>query len=87
MGSLPGRRPRSGAFQQLKDRRDVTSSDGLAPVFKLLTDHGYVCPMDLIGQRQGRPGPTPEVYAVNRFGYEPLRRSPPNLHRSAGVDR
>jgi hypothetical protein len=54
---------RTQVFQQLKDKRDVTSSDGLAGVFKLLTDHGYVRPMDPTGQ--GRPGPTPEVYAVN----------------------
>jgi len=41
----------------------VTSSDGLAPVFKLLTDHGYIRPLDPNGQ--GKPGPTPEAYAVN----------------------
>ncbi|MEO2090795.1 MAG: DUF3987 domain-containing protein, partial [Gemmataceae bacterium] len=54
---------RTEAFQQLKDRRDVVSSESLAPVFKLLTDYGYVRPVD--GAASGRPGPVPEVYAVN----------------------
>ena len=54
---------RNEAFQQLKDRRDVTSTESLAEVFKVLTDHGYIRPMDPTGT--GRPGPVPEVYAVN----------------------
>ena len=54
---------RTEAFQQLKDKRDVTSTDALTDVFKVLTDHGYIRPMDPTGT--GRPGPVPEVYAVN----------------------
>jgi hypothetical protein len=54
---------RTEAFQQLKDRRDVTGTDSLADVFKVLTDHGYIRPVDPTGT--GRPGPVPEVYAVN----------------------
>lgn len=49
--------------QQLKDRRDVSSSDGLAPVFKLLTDQRYIRPLDPNGQ--GKTGPTPEAYCFN----------------------
>ena len=33
------------------------------PVFKLLTDHGNISPLDPTGQ--GKPGSLPEVYAVN----------------------
>ena len=54
---------RTEAFQQLKDKRDVTSTEALTDVFKVLTDHGYIRPMDPTGT--GRPGPVPEVYAVN----------------------
>ncbi len=54
---------RTEAFQQLKDKRDVTSTDALTDVFKVLTDHGYIRPMDPTGS--GKPGPVPEVYAVN----------------------
>lgn len=54
---------RTEAFQQLKDRRDVTSTDSLADVFRVLTDHGFIRPADPFGN--GRPGPAPEVYAVN----------------------
>ena len=54
---------RTEAFQQLKDRRDVTSTEALTEVFKVLTDHGYIRPLDPTGT--GRPGPAPEVYGVN----------------------
>ena len=75
MSSHPAERPwlsanpdrsafsRTEMFQQLKDRRYVTSSDGLAPVFKLLTDPGYIRPLDPNGQ--GKPAPVPEAYSVN----------------------
>lgn len=54
---------RNEAFHQLKDKRDVTSTESLAEVFKVLTDHSYIRPKDPTGS--GRPGPVPEVYAVN----------------------
>ena len=56
---------RTEAFQQLKDRRDVTSAEALGGVFRVLTDHGYIRPVDPNGS--GRPGPVPEVYAVNPY--------------------
>ena len=52
---------RRDAFQQLKDRRDVTDSKSLTDVFDLLTDFGYIRPID----PTGRPGPATEVFLVN----------------------
>ncbi|MCE9567795.1 MAG: DUF3987 domain-containing protein [Planctomycetes bacterium] len=53
---------RTEAFRHLRDRRDCKSSDALTSVFKLLADHGFIRPVD----REGlRPGPIPDLYAVN----------------------
>ena len=53
---------RSDAYLQLKDGRDVPSSDKLDPVFRLLEDHRYIRPATGGGFHRG---PVPEVYEVN----------------------
>jgi hypothetical protein len=54
---------RTDAFIVLKDRRDVKTSEALAPAFRLLVDHGYLRPLDR--PENARPGPVPETYTVN----------------------
>ncbi|QDU20736.1 DUF3987 domain-containing protein [Urbifossiella limnaea] len=54
---------RTDAYQQVKDERDVSSAAGLATVFALLVDHGYIRPVDR--PENARPGPIPETYEVN----------------------
>jgi hypothetical protein len=54
---------RSEAFLQLKDRRDVTGGDHLTDPLKVLADHSYIRPIDPTGN--GRPGPAPDLFAVN----------------------
>ncbi len=54
---------RTEAFLALKDRRDVKTSEALAPAFRLLVDHGYLRPLDR--PENVRPGPVPETYTVN----------------------
>jgi hypothetical protein len=54
---------RTEAFLALKDRKDVKTSEALAPAFRLLVDHNYIRPLDR--PENVRPGPVPECYAVN----------------------
>jgi hypothetical protein len=54
---------RTEAFLALKDRRDVKTSEALAPAFRLLVDHNYLRPLDR--PENVRPGPVPECYLVN----------------------
>jgi hypothetical protein len=54
---------RSEAFIALKDKRDVTTGEMINDPLRVLVDFGYVRPLDPTGS--GRPGPTPEAYAVN----------------------
>lgn len=54
---------RTEAFQQVKDKREVKSSQGLNSPFQVLIDHGYIRPR--VVPSTGRPGPVPEVYEVN----------------------
>lgn len=54
---------RTEAFLALKDKRDLKTSEALAPAFRLLVYHNYLRPLDR--PENVRPGPIPEVYAVN----------------------
>jgi hypothetical protein len=54
---------RTEVFLALKDKRDVRSSDMLAPAFKVLVDHGYLRPFER--PENAKPGPIPETYHVN----------------------
>jgi hypothetical protein len=54
---------RTEAFIALKDKRDVRTSESLAPAFRLLVDHGYIKPVHHFDY--ARPGPVPETYVVN----------------------
>ncbi|MGL6074885.1 MAG: DUF3987 domain-containing protein [Fimbriiglobus sp.] len=54
---------RSQLFQQLKDKRDVKNSEALNDSLNMLCDHGYLKLTE--GDGSGRPGPTPQTYAVN----------------------
>jgi hypothetical protein len=54
---------RTEAFIALKDRRDVRTSEALAPAFRLLVDHNYLRPLER--PENARPGPIPETYTVN----------------------
>ena len=54
---------RTEAYLALKDRRDVKTSEALAPAFRLLTDHNYIRPLDR--PENAKSGPVPETFAVN----------------------
>jgi hypothetical protein len=54
---------RTEAFIALKDRRDVRTSEALAPGFRLLVDHNYLRPLDR--PESAKSGPVPETYLVN----------------------
>jgi hypothetical protein len=53
---------RTEAFTALKDRRDVRTSEALAPASRLLVEHDYLRPLDR--PEAARPGPVPEAYVV-----------------------
>jgi hypothetical protein len=69
---------RTDAFIVLKDKRDVKTSEVLAPAFRILIDHDYIRPLAL--PENLRPGPIPESYVVNpawvRSSPEPIPRIP-----------